>query len=459
MSSSASRTFVHPFASRAASLSFIGSRTSTLIGRSSLIYSKRTSSLATSAPAARLFSDATKESSDAPVNSLRFVSHLKNPIVHQLWTARGAAKASNEEQRQCLDLNSPRPPSQSETKISYPFSNDEFLKETYRNPWGQMRFGKILEDLDALAGNIAFAHVQDPRTIIVTASVDRIRLMGTASIDIDQHLNGKVTYVGTSSMEIRMQCEDDDGNKWMEAFFTFVATDPLTKRPERIAPLEPETPEEKAEFEAAANRAKEAKAIRNQIKAGVKLDPAIEKVARELLANSGSLLTMPSLAKPNDILVSQTELQNIEVAQPQARNMANQIFGGFLMRRACELAWSTTYAFGGERPIFYEVDQVEFSVPVNVGDMVNFRSRVLYSTIEKNIPDFVGLKGQSEIPLVSVEVEAWIIDPSRADAKLSNQFYFTFALPGQTNIRDVLPSNMEQARTMAKRMATDTTRN
>ena len=236
---------------------------------------------------------------------------------------------------QSLDLQSPRPPSQSETKISYPFSKDEFLKETYRNPWGQMRFGKILEDLDALAGNIAFAHVQDPRTIIVTASVDRIRLMGTASIDIDQHLRGKVTYVGTSSMEIKMQCQDETGNTWMEAYFTFVATDPVTKRPQRIAPLEPQTLEEQEEFEEAANRAKEAKAIRQQSKKGIPLDPSMEKVAKELLAASGSLLTMPGLAKPNNILVSQTELQNIEMAQPQARNMANQIFGGFLMRRAC----------------------------------------------------------------------------------------------------------------------------
>jgi hypothetical protein len=40
---------------------------------------------------------------------------------------------------------------------------------------------------------------------------------------------------------------------------------------------------------------------------------------------------------------------------------------------------------------------------------------------------------------------------------LSNEFYFTFALPGTaaTAIRQVLPSNMEEARTMAMRMAAD----
>lgn len=28
----------------------------------------------------------------------------------------------------------------------------------YRSPWGLVRVGKLLEDLDSLAGNIAFRH-------------------------------------------------------------------------------------------------------------------------------------------------------------------------------------------------------------------------------------------------------------------------------------------------------------
>jgi hypothetical protein len=82
--------------------------------------------------------DAAAPGSKAP-NPLRFVSHLKNPIVHQLWTARGAAKANAEEQRASLDLASPRSPAASETSVSYPFCTDEFLRETYRSPFGKMR--------------------------------------------------------------------------------------------------------------------------------------------------------------------------------------------------------------------------------------------------------------------------------------------------------------------------------
>lgn len=28
----------------------------------------------------------------------------------------------------------------------------------YRNPWGNVRMGRLLEDLDSLAGNVAYAH-------------------------------------------------------------------------------------------------------------------------------------------------------------------------------------------------------------------------------------------------------------------------------------------------------------
>lgn len=28
----------------------------------------------------------------------------------------------------------------------------------YRNPWGYVRMGKVLEDLDSFAGNVAYEH-------------------------------------------------------------------------------------------------------------------------------------------------------------------------------------------------------------------------------------------------------------------------------------------------------------
>jgi len=62
-----------------------------------------------------------------------------------------------------------------------------------------------MEDLDALAGAIAYKHADDgkPNSMpltIVTASVDRIDWLKPLDV-CDLRLSGHVTYVGYSSME------------------------------------------------------------------------------------------------------------------------------------------------------------------------------------------------------------------------------------------------------------------
>lgn len=73
---------------------------------------------------------------------------------------------------------------------------------------------------------------------------------------------------------------------------------------------------------------------------------------------------MPALADRDSMLIRHTKLENAIICQPQQRNMHGRIFGGFLMRRAFELAFSTCYVFAGARPLFLEVDHVDFRKPV-----------------------------------------------------------------------------------------------
>ena len=326
---------------------------------------------------------------DQPVTS----HHVKfmNPIVSQLWEQRQLSKqrmmsltdsdsettgSGNLQELTAMSIHQGKekvqsnlipkfkPPSSSRTTIDYPFSQDEFLREAYCSPGGTMRFGKILEDLDALAGNIAFHHVVD-NPMLVTAAVDRISLRDIPRLEKDQRLSGQVTWVGTSSMEIRMQIhevldggDDDDDNSckqaehWLEGYFTFVAVDPKTQKPTKICPLQPETSEERVLFELGALKAAKKKQSRKRgiYSVGKQMteeDIQMEKRAENLLEEAFPLLHMPSLADSQAILMSHTELQNTLIAQPQVRNLANRIFGGFLMRRAFELAFSNAYCFGG----------------------------------------------------------------------------------------------------------------
>ena len=365
-----------------------------------------------------------------------------------------------------------RHPSESKTTIDYNFSTDEFLREAYKSPGGAMRFGKVLEDLDALAGNIAFHHVIGGDVMLVTAAVDRIALKDIPVLERDQRLSGQVTFVGSSSMEIRMQIheienddddDDDDENKdgscehWLEGYFTFVAVDPETKKPVKICPLIPETSEERALFELGALKAaKKKEARKKQIGAGLPITAEVlemNKRAEQLMIDAFPLIKMPSLADPQAILMSHTQMMNTLIAQPQVRNLSNTIFGGFLMRRAFELAFSNAYSFGGEWPQMLEVDNITFNAPVYVGDLLQFNSRVIYSLPHGGQLDEV--KRHSSKPLVMIEVECYVMEPEISSAHLSNRFYFTFVLPTKETCKKVLPASSEEANRMVQRMVAD----
>ncbi|KAG0483335.1 hypothetical protein HPP92_011419 [Vanilla planifolia] len=86
-----------------------------------------------------------------------------SPVTKALWEARSCIF------ERLLDPSMDRPPqiellnktpAQSRTNIVYNFSSDYILREQYRDPWNEVRFGKLLEDLDALAGTIAVKRTQ-----------------------------------------------------------------------------------------------------------------------------------------------------------------------------------------------------------------------------------------------------------------------------------------------------------
>eukprot|EP00804_Cyclotella_cryptica_P030027 CCRYP_016949-RB/>CCRYP_016949-RB protein AED:0.11 eAED:0.11 QI:231/0.6/0.66/1/1/1/6/51/448 len=385
----------------------------------------------------------------------------KTPIVAKLWKTRDWAKrrvmgkltlgddeyssvslAANEVLYDAASESAVavagKHPRESQVGIEYPFSTDQYLLETYRNPWGEIRFSSLV-----------FLYIE-------TANSRPKR----PEINADQYLSGKVTWVGSSSMEIRMVISDsEDGkNEWLESYFTFVTLDCQTKKPIKICPLNPETDEERVHFELGAVKAQAKKvARRNKIEIGRPLSEESLKIdvrAAQLLDAAGPLLRMPSLADPNSILMDATAHSNAMVAQPQSRNLHDRIFGGFLMRRAFELAFSTAYMFGGDRPLFLEVDDITFDKPVDVGDLLVLKSRVLYSLPNGgNLGSYV--MKHDGLPLVNVEVEAWVTVPETMRAEVSNHFYFTFALPNKETCRTVLPSNIDQARRQASRLMAD----
>lgn len=91
-------------------------------------------------------------------------------------------------------------------ELTLPFSGDENLRNTLVKLDGKsLRYGKLFEILDGLAGDVCYRHVgaeQWKGMSIVTASVDRMKVLSDISLLNDVKLQAYLTYVGRSSLEV-----------------------------------------------------------------------------------------------------------------------------------------------------------------------------------------------------------------------------------------------------------------
>lgn len=252
-------------------------------------------------------------------------------------------------------------------ELYLPFTEDPELLEKYIATSGLIRLGKVLEDLDSLAGNISYQHALGGRPgemsapiYIVTASVDRLDLLAPLTSTANYRLSGHVIYVGSSSMEVFVSIEQlsdrsDTPNKiCLTGRFTMAARNAVTLRSQRIAPLILETDAEKALFAMG-----ESHKTRKRTEAASSLEKVPPSKEEAFLLHSQYLrglhaglfatddLHGPTLkTEPADrstgatlVPVRKTSLSTTMHMHPQQRNVHQKIFGGFLMRSAYELAW------------------------------------------------------------------------------------------------------------------------
>ena len=86
-------------------------------------------------------SSSSSTSTNTSTSTTISASIFKNPIVHELWTARQKAKQElltkddNPNIDQSNSNKNEKSPRDSFVEVSYPFSTDTLLWEAYRNPW------------------------------------------------------------------------------------------------------------------------------------------------------------------------------------------------------------------------------------------------------------------------------------------------------------------------------------
>ena len=130
------------------------------------------------------------------------------------------------------------------------------VRPEYLNGAGRLFGGKLMEWIDELAGLIGIRCAQRD---VITASVDNLKFIRGAYLKDLIVLIGRVTYVGRTSMEVRVDTyiESIDGIRKPinRAYLTLVAIDEDGK-PVEVPRLIVETEAEKAEWEAGIKRRK-----------------------------------------------------------------------------------------------------------------------------------------------------------------------------------------------------------
>ncbi len=146
-------------------------------------------------------------------------------------------------------------------KVSDSLTVQQYLiRPEHINHYGRLFGGQLLKWIDELAGIVSTRH---SGATVTTAAIDNLQFKAPAYVGELVVLEGRITYVGRSSMEIRVDTyrEALDGTRTRinRAYIDMVAISSKGQTVE-VPELLLETEEDRNEYEAAAQR----KALRKQ---------------------------------------------------------------------------------------------------------------------------------------------------------------------------------------------------
>lgn len=327
-------------------------------------------------------------------------------------------------------------------EIILPLNDHSELRESMVESDGKtIQYGKMFELFDGLAGDVAYRHAGGRSTgiTIVTACIDGMQAISSVHIDQDVKLQGYLTYVGKSSMEVSIDLItlDKEGNSTIvgQTQFIMVARTAAEGRAFPIHGLELVTEEAINRFALGASRVSARKAraatslaltppkpeeidvihnlylltekIREEKAAHLanKLnqDDFLEKSAESSNTSQsssvpsstsrlGSSIPSPTQGNMKFRFMKSTVMNNVQVMPSQERNVHGKVFGGYILRKAYEIARVCAIFFYGkaETPEFCFIDEVQFVKPVATSSIMEFTATAVFSQDGKVVIQVVG---------------------------------------------------------------------
>lgn len=315
-------------------------------------------------------------------------------------------------------------PAETSRDLTLPFATDLSLRRRFMvvdEPLaGNIRFDLLLEVLDELAEDAALAYVRRfaPESRVVTAAIDSILLRKPADVTRDLDLHARINSVGRSSLEVGIRMEHPGPNPihLASCYFTMVArSGGDSSHSVAVEPLE---------YVDELEKRRHRKAIERRESYRTAQAVATEPPSREEYAVLAALHAAQEQPGFSGHLVGSLVTSNWERMYPEQENVPQKIFGGYLIRRAYELASINAEEIAPDRPIIIRVNRINFLQPVRMGDKLRFVSRVVYT-------------GSTSI---SVEVNIERISRDRVTRALSNTCVFTFVNVDREMVPRPVPS-------------------
>lgn len=386
---------------------------------------------------------------------------MRTPILWSEALLNAARKAPGKSEASELaapqpDPLVPRHMYDSYSELILPFGSSSQLMEEYINASGGIRMGKLMEHLDSLAGSISYKHmlgpgvqtlgrIQERGFYIVTASVDRLDMLTPLNPTRDLRLSGQVIYTGRSSMEVAVKMETIGMGQPEETVllgrFSMVCRDANTHKARQVNPLIISTSEERS-LHAMGEHLKQ----RRQTSALRSLSRVPPSSAEAEALHSFYLRygqhdekgeNSLDPAQGEQVWMGDTRLEKCMLMFPQERNVHQKVFGGYLMRLAYELGFTSTSIFTRGPVRFLSLDGISFSRPVPIGSILRLTSQILHTTTPT----------ESQFPmLVHVGVKANVVDVKTGSEQTTNDFRFTWCRESGEGVpRKVVPKTYKEA--------------
>lgn len=325
-----------------------------------------------------------------------------------------------------------------------PVKSSPSIQKSHITGQGLVRFGRILEDMDEFAVWLCYRHLQYPNLSfgvpmpvnMVTALVDSIH---SEDMEIqpkhDLKLRGHISWVGRTSMEVTMELLavlPEKAKHVLTAKFVMVAMQANAPKTVVVNKLVPRNEEEQAIFDQGMASIERRKAFQDT---GIFKQPPTQE-ERDLLHklfledfDPKTYILKSDECPAGAIWMSDAKLSNVIICQPEFQNLYNKVFGGYLMRTAFELAWSTAFILSGHRPKAYHTDDIWFRRPVELGSLLHYEAQVVYTRDN----------------FMQLSVNATVIKPAEGTKEITNVFHFTFHFDEKKPAPRVIPRSYPES--------------